>query len=179
MYSCILFLFLLRALECLPGDTVFARARCIKVDENWSVSSVEAVNSRALNSITYFKRGLEIAECGSIHVLAFISQLIINPLHWKQGFHDSIYAETDLYTYVLTLLRSCSCRGSASLEFHITAATDRGDRSYYTPDMCVARLTEYAEYERYIHEVLGKRKARIVLERIRRNMLPLANCLVL
>lgn len=171
--------FLLSALKTLDDDTVFARARCITVAENGSISSVETINVPAVNSINYYSPGIGIAECGSIHSLAFISQLIINPALWDQNYHDSIYSESDLYTFVLTLLHSCLHRKSASLELHITAGTDRGDRSYYTSNMCIARLTEYTEYERFIHEQFGKRMARKVLSRSRNKMLSLriASCL--
>jgi hypothetical protein len=115
--------------------------------------------------------GLQITRVGSIHDLAFISQLLINPFHWNQQYYDRIYADTDLYTFVLVLLRECRHNKSVELNFHIVVATDRGDRSYYTPNMCVARLTEFTSYERLVFAALGRFRARKVLAAGRQKML--------
>jgi hypothetical protein len=128
------------------------------------------VNKPNSNTIIH-DNGLEIMSNGSIHSLAFISQLIVNPSLWDNSYHDSIYKDTDLYTFVLTLLNTCKKNKSADINIHTVAATDRGSRSYYTDKICIARLTEYTEYELLAHNELGASKARKLLKFGRKKLL--------
>jgi glycosyltransferase involved in cell wall biosynthesis len=165
--------FLLKTLKSLSNDIVFARALCLKVTDKGLIVEVEKLANISSTPVIEYDPGVAIAWHGSIHSLAFISTLIINPLHWDQDYHDSIYDDNDLYTFVLTLLHACIRKKSADLNLHIAVATDRGDRSYYTPKMCVSRLTEYTLYEQIVHDVFGKLYARRILCRGRKNMLTL------
>jgi len=165
--------FLLNALKGLSDDIVFAKALCLKVTEEGLATGVEQLDNKSKSSIIEYDPGVSIAWKSSIHGLAFISTLFINPSHWNQDYHDSIYDDNDLYTFVLTLLHACINKKSVDLNIHVVAATDRGDRSYYTPKMCVARLTEYTSFEQIIHDTLGKHVARSVLSRGRKNLLRL------
>ncbi len=170
--------YLVDLLSGLPRDTVFARALCAKVSNSGFINFSERWRYSASSKVIRHAPGVNIAQNGSIHSLAFISQLIINPSSWNQDFHDKIYRDTDLYTFVLTLLSECSVKETADLSIHVVAATDRGDRSYYTPNMCIARLTEYTNYERIVHAVLGKNKANKILLNGRKSLLKLriASC---
>ena len=82
----------------------------------------------------------------SIHDLAFISQTIVRPSLWDSSYFSKIYNPTQLYTFVFVFLRSLKTFHSVSLNLHIVAATDRGDRSYYYPKLVISRLTEYQHY---------------------------------
>jgi glycosyltransferase involved in cell wall biosynthesis len=170
--------YLLDALNNLPSDIVFARALGAGMGRHGLISVIEKSNGNSTGSAIKYDPGLIIASYGSIHSLAFISKLIVNPSHWNQALHDKIYRDTDLYTFVLVLLNECLSKKSADLNIHIVAATDRGDRSYYTPNMCVARLTEYTAYERFVHASLGRNSARKVLSRGRKGLLKsrIASC---
>jgi len=163
--------YLLNALRELPSDTVFARALHGKTSNKGLINYIEKPKHSHGSPIFLYDHGLNITCQGSIHSLAFISQLIINPSHWNQEYHERIYQDSDLYTFVLTLLNECSSKKAAELNIHIVAATDRGDRSYYTPNMCIARLTEYTDYERVVHATLGRSRARKVLSNGRKGLL--------
>lgn len=173
--------YLLCALRELPSDVVFARALTAKVSNKGYILAAEKGDLASMPLITVYDPGVTISSHGSIHSLAFISQLIINPLHWNQLTFDGIYCPTDIYTHVLVLLDSCISKKAADINTHIIAATDRGDRSYYETNMCVARLTEFTNYERLVHAALGRRMASIVLARGRKGLLRLriASCLKL
>jgi glycosyltransferase involved in cell wall biosynthesis len=173
--------YLLSSLRELPSDTVFARALCAKTSNNGLISFIEKHKHQAKSSIFVYDPGSNIACQGSIHSLAFISQLIINPAHWNQNYHDSIYQDSDLYTFVLTLLNECCNKKAAALNIHIVAATDRGDRSYYTPNMCIARITEYTSYELMAHAQLGRKRANNILSAGRKRLLRhrIASCVKL
>lgn len=163
--------FLLKALSSLSDDIVFAKALSLKVTEEGFTTGVVQLDHKPNSSILQYDPGVSIAWKSSIHGLAFISTLFINPFHWNQDYHDSIYDDNDLYTFVLTLLHACINKKSVDLNIHVVAATDRGDRSYYTPKMCVARLTEYTSFEQIIHDALGRPVARRILSRGRKNLL--------
>jgi glycosyltransferase involved in cell wall biosynthesis len=165
--------YLLSALRELTPDTVFARALCAKVSEKGLVSFVEKQKDSSPLTIIDYMPGINIASHGSIHSLAFLGQTIINTSHWNQDYHDKIYRGTDLYTFVLTLLHECAAKKAVDLNIHIVAATDRGDRSYYTSNMCVARLTEYTSYEQVVHAALGPSRARKALSAGRKGLLRL------
>ena len=173
--------YLLSALRELPSDTVFARALHGKTSDNGLITFIEKQKHPSESAFFLHENGASISCQGSIHSLAFISQLIINPFHWNQEYHDRIYQDSDLYTFVLTLLNECSSKKAAELNIHIVAATDRGDRSYYTPNMCIARITEYTNYERIVHAALGRSRARKALSNGRKGLLRhrIASCLKL
>ncbi len=162
---------LLGALRELTPDTVFARALYVKVSDKGLVSFVEKQKDLSDLRIVNYMPGINIASHGSIHSLAFISQIIVNTSHWNQSYHDEIYRGTDLYTFVLTLLHECVAKKAVDLNIHIVAATDRGDRSYYTSNMCVSRLTEYTSYEQVVHAALGPSRARKALSAGRKGLL--------
>lgn len=162
--------FLLDALRKLPDDVVFARALSAKLDASGFITHSES-RSDSPTPIVIHDPGIQITRVGSIHDLAFISQLLINPSYWNQQYYERIYAGTDLYTFVLVLLRQCRYNKAAELNFHIVVATDRGDRSYYTPNMCVARLTEYTRYEALVFASLGPLKAKKILAQGRHKLL--------
>lgn len=155
--------YLISALRLLRRDIVFARALSLKVSSDGSVSYLERRVGSSNDLITLYDPGVKIACHGTIHDLAFISQLIINPSCWNQAFHDKIYSPTDLYTFVLTLMNECLTKQAADINIHISAATDRGDRDYYIPNVCISRLTEFTSYETIVHAGLGSRRARKIL----------------
>lgn len=170
--------YLLSSLRELTRDTVFARALHAKVSDDGLIHYIDKQSDASASRIVRYSPGVHIARHGSIHDLAFISQLIINPACWNQEHHDSICRESDLYTFVLTLLNECTTKRAADINIHIAAATDRGDRSYYTPNVCIARLTEFTSYERLVHSVLGSGSARKALASGRKNLLKhrIASC---
>lgn len=171
--------FLCAALAALPEDVVFARGLSAKLSSRGELIHFEKgqYHHSTLNYKIY-DPGIEIAANGSIHSLAFISQLLIRPNLWDKRYHDSIYKDTDLYSFVLTMLAQCKTRKSADLDLHVVVATDRGDRSYYTPNMCIARVTEYTAYEIMVHQAVGRRRATTLLARGRKGLLPhrIASC---
>lgn len=163
---------LLRELKRLPQDVVFARGLAAKVDEKSRLVWVDSqLNANNKQPAIIYNPGLDIVKHGSIHSLAFISQLFIRPAHWDQSYHDSIYKDSDLYTFVLTLLHESLEKSTADLNFHVVAATDRGDRGYYTPNMCVARLTEYLNFEKLVFAAAGPKRARRMLKKGRKHLL--------
>jgi glycosyltransferase involved in cell wall biosynthesis len=169
---------LLKTLEQLPQDVVFARGLAANVNKHGRIVGTGSCPFPSHHGpVTLYEPGIEIAA-GHIHSLAFISSLLIRPVYWNKGFHDSIYSDSDLYTFVLTLLHEAKHRRTADLNFHVVAATDRGDRSYYTPNMCVARLTEFTRLEKLVFAECGSRKARRLLRNGRRGLLKLriASC---
>lgn len=171
--------FLCTALEALPEDVVFARGLSAKLSARGDLIFCEKgqYHDSTLNYKIH-EPGIEIVANGSIHSLAFISQLLIRPRLWNKQYHDSIYKDTDLYSFVLAMLAQCNTRRSADLDLHIVVATDRGDRSYYTPNMCIARVTEYTTYEILVHKSVGRRRANALLARGRKGLLKhrIASC---
>jgi hypothetical protein len=171
---------LIKTLQELPQDVVFARGLSAKVNEDGRLVVVNHTDGakRSVERASIYSHGLEITAKGHLHSLAFISTLFIRPPFWDQNYHDLIFQASDLYTFVLALLHASTSRKTADLNFHVVAATDRGDRSYYTPNMCIARLTEYTSYEQLVHARFGSRKARLMLRKGRKGLLKLriASC---
>jgi glycosyltransferase involved in cell wall biosynthesis len=171
---------LIRTLRELPHDVVFARGLTAKVNADGRLVGLSSSDgaTRHADRACIYNDGLAITAKGHIHSLAFISTLFIRPRFWNQNYHDSIYQDTDLYTFVLTLLHEATIRKTADLNFHVVAATDRGNRGYYTSNMCIARLTEFTNYEKLVHAGVGRRKARLLLRKGRKGLLKLriASC---
>jgi glycosyltransferase involved in cell wall biosynthesis len=171
---------LIKTLQSLPQDIVFARGLAAKVNEDGCLVGVSNPDAaiRSTGPACIYDDGLDITAKGHIHSLAFISTLFIRPRFWNQSYHDSIYQASDLYTFVLTLLHASTNKKTADINFHVVAATDRGDRSYYTPNMCIARLTEFTNYEKLVHSRVGRRKALLLLRKGRKGLLKLriASC---
>ncbi|MCP9891634.1 glycosyltransferase [Cyanobium sp. Aljojuca 7D2] len=171
---------LIKTLQALPHEVVFARGLTAKLNADGRLVGVSRPDAatRAAEPVSIYDNGLDITAKGNIHALAFISTLFIRPRFWNQNYHDSIYQATDLYTFVLALLHESAHRKTADLNFHVVAATDRGDRSYYTVNMCVARLTEYTNFERLVHAEVCRRRAWWLLRKGRKGLLKLriASC---
>lgn len=163
---------LIDSLQKLPNDVVFARGLAAKANDCGCVTYSEPCGE-CMHPVLVHNSGIHITSNRSIHDLAFISQLFIRPRFWNHDYFNSIYNDTDLYTFVFVLLRECISLKTAELNFHVVVATDRGDRSYYTTNMCIARLTEYTNYETLVHKSVGRRKAIQLLRKGRKNMLKL------
>jgi len=157
---------LLDALHCLDLNVAFVRCLAAQVDKNGAIRYFEPVKDSSF--VLHHNPGILIAECGHVHSLACISQLLFRPRYWDNDYYRMIFKWTDQYTHALTVMHICKTKKAAEILLHITAFTDRGERKY-NDLMCVAVVSESFSFERILVQELGKSKSKFLLMRGRKN----------
>jgi len=140
-----------------------------KVNENNVFVTSFAKRSKAQEPMTVFKNGAEIISVEGIHSIAWLSKLVINRPLWDQNLFDSIYRETDLYTFVNVLLQNAISKTTIHSRKLLVIVTDRGSRAYYFSKTAIARVLEFPEIESIIIRNYGIKKAKKLLKAERVN----------
>jgi|GEM_PF-1529722 len=123
------------------------------------------------SDLTIFSNGAEILKAGGIHSLAWLSKLVVRKAAWDQPLFESLYKETDLYTFVRVIVQTAFSQPTAYSRRLYLVATDSGSRSYYFSKTAIARVYEFPEIERAVVSHYGRAHAKSILANGRQNWL--------